>query len=381
MYIRKQKFHDLGKESTFLWGARQTGKSTLLKKLYPDAPYFDLLLANEYDRFLRNPSLLREILIAQDSGGPVIIDEIQRIPTLLNEIHWLIVNKNIQFILSGSSPRNILRSGGNLLGGRALRHELYPLVSAEIPDFNLVRALNWGLLPRHYLSANPEKLLSAYIGSYLRDEILTEAKIRNIISFSRFLEAAAFSNGEMVNYSNIAAECGVSSPTVKEYFQILEDTMTGRFLQSYQKKPKRRVILAPRFYYFDIGVANYLLKRGRIEQGSEAFGKAFEHFIYLEIYAHSHYSGINYPISYWRTTSQIEVDFILGENNVAVETKSTSQVNPRHLRGLKSFSEEYKVKKLIIVSTDPYPRQIENITVLPWQDFLNMLWGGEIIGS
>ena len=157
--------------------------------------------------------------------------------------------------------------------------------------------------------------------------------------------------------------------------------MTGRFLQSYQKKPKRRVILAPRFYYFDIGVANCLLKRGRIEQGSEAFGKAFEHFIYLEIYAHSHYSGINYPISYWRTTSQIEVDFILGENDVAVETKSTSQVNPRHLRGLKSFSEEYKVKKLIIVSTDPYPRQIENITVLPWQDFLNMLWGGEIIGS
>jgi len=381
MYVRKQSFHDLGKESTFLWGARQTGKSTLLKSLYPDAPYFDLLLANEFERFLRNPSLLREILLIRSSDGPVIIDEIQRIPSLLNEIHWLIVNRNIQFILSGSSPRNILRSGGNLLGGRALRHELYPLISVEIPDFNLVRALNWGLLPRHYLAGNPDKLLSAYIGSYLRDEIMTEAKIRNITSFSRFLEAAAFSNGEMVNYSNIATECGVSSPTVKEYFQILEDTMTGRFLQSYQKKPKRRVILAPRFYYFDIGVANYLLKRGRIEQGSEAFGKAFEHFIYQEIYAHSHYSGINYPISYWRTTSQIEVDFILGENEVTIETKSTSMVNPRHLKGLKSFAEEYKVKKSIIVSTDPYPRQIDNITVLPWQVFLNMLWGGEIIGS
>ena len=381
MYVRKQSFHDLGKESTFLWGARQTGKSTLLKSLYPDAPYFDLLLADEFDRFLRNPSLLREIVLIRSSDGPVIIDEIQRIPSLLNEIHWLIVNRNIQFILSGSSPRNILRSGGNLLGGRALRHELYPLISVEIPDFNLVRALNWGLLPRHYLAGNPDKLLSAYIGSYLRDEIMTEAKIRNITSFSRFLEAAAFSNGEMVNYSNIATECGVSSPTVKEYFQILEDTMTGRFLQSYQKKPKRRVILAPRFYYFDIGVANYLLKRGRIEQGSEAFGKAFEHFIYQEIYAHSHYSGINYPISYWRTTSQIEVDFILGENEVTIETKSTSMVNPRHLKGLKSFAEEYKVKKSIIVSTDPYPRQIDNITVLPWQVFLNMLWGGEIIGS
>lgn len=381
MYIRKQDFNGLGKESTFLWGARQTGKSTLLKNLFPDATYFDLLLAGEYDRFLRNPSLLREILVTTGFSNPVIIDEIQRIPSLLNEIHWLIVNKNTQFILSGSSPRNILRSGGNLLGGRALRHELYPLISAEIPDFDLVKALNGGLLPRHYQAANPHKLLSAYIGSYLRDEILTEAKIRNITSFSRFLEAAAFSNGEMVNYSNIAAECGVSSPTVKEYFQILEDTMTGRFLQSYQKKPKRRVILAPKFYYFDIGVANFLLKRGRIEQGSEAFGKAFEHFIYQELYAHSHYSDINYPISYWHTASQLEVDFILGDHEVAVETKSTSMVNPRHLKGLKSFAEEYKVKKSIIVSTDPYPRQIDNITVLPWQVFLNSLWAGEIIGT
>ncbi|MDO9341058.1 MAG: AAA family ATPase [Bacteroidales bacterium] len=381
MYIRKQDFNGLGKESTFLWGARQTGKSTLLKNLFPDATYFDLLLAGEYDRFLRNPSLLREILVTTGFSNPVIIDEIQRIPSLLNEIHWLIVNKNTQFILSGSSPRNILRSGGNLLGGRALRHELYPLISAEIPDFDLVKALNGGLLPRHYQAANPHKLLSAYIGSYLRDEILTEAKIRNITSFSRFLEAAAFSNGEMVNYSNIAAECGVSSPTVKEYFQILEDTMTGRFLQSYQKKPKRRVILAPKFYYFDIGVANFLLKRGRIEQGSEAFGKAFEHFIYQELYAHSHYSDINYPISYWHTASQLEVDFILGDHEVAVETKSTSMVNPRHLKGLKSFAEEYKVKKSIIVSTDPYPRQIDNITVLPWQVFLNSLWAGEFIGT
>lgn len=379
MYKRKQKFNGLGKESTFLWGARQSGKSTLLKNLYPDAMYFDLLLSAEYDRFLRNQSHLREILEAKGADGPVIIDEIQRIPSLLNEIHWLIVNRKIQFILSGSSPRNILRSGGNLLGGRALRHELYPLVSAEIPDFDLLKALNNGLLPRHYQSTNPIKLLSAYIGSYLRDEILAEAKIRNITSFSRFLEAAAFSNGEMVNYTNIAAECGVSSPTVKEYFQILEDTMTGRFLQSYQKKPKRRVILAPKFYFFDIGVANFLLKRGRIEQGNEAFGKAFEHLIYLEIYAHSHYSDLNYPVSYWRTTSQLEVDFILGDHEVAIETKSTNLVNERHLKGLKSFAEEYRIKKSIIVSTDPYPRRIGNIEILPWRVFLDHLWSGDIM--
>ena len=379
MYNRKQIFEGLGKESSFLWGARQTGKSTLLKKLYPDVFYFDLLLSSDYDRFLRNPSALREILEIKGHTKPVIIDEIQRIPSLLNEVQWLIVNRGFQFILSGSSPRNILRSGGNLLGGRGLRYELYPLVSVEIPDFDLLKALNSGLLPRHYLAKNADKLLSAYIGSYLHDEIITEAKIRNITSFSRFLEAAAFSNGEMVNFSNIASDCGISSPTVKEYFQILEDTMTGRFLQSFQKKPKRRVITAPKFYYFDVGVAGYLLKRGRIENGSEAFGKAFEHFIYNEIYAHSHYSDLNYPVYYWRTASQIEVDFILGDNEVAIEVKSSSMVSARHLKGLKSFAEEYKVKKLLVVSTDQYPRQIDDITVLPWQLFLLQLWTGLII--
>lgn len=379
MYSRKQIFEGLGEESSFFWGARQTGKSTLLKNLYPDVLYFDLLLSSVYDRFLRNPSVLREILENNVISRPVIIDEIQRIPSLLNEVHWLIVNRGIQFILSGSSPRNILRSGGNLLGGRALRYELFPLVSAEIPGFDLLKALNNGLLPRHYMANNAEKLLSAYIGSYLRDEIITEAKIRNITSFSKFLEAAAFSNGEMVNFSNIASDCGISPPTVKEYFQILEDTMTGRFLHSFQKKPKRRVITAPKFYYFDVGVAGYLLKRGRIQYGSEAFGKAFEHFIYNEIYAHSHYSDLNYPVYYWRTASQIEVDFILGDNEVAIEVKSSNMVNSRHLKGLKSFAEEYKVKKMLVVSTDPFPRQIDDITVLPWQVFLQQLWEGQII--
>jgi len=380
MYNRQQSFRNLGKESCFLWGARQTGKSTLLKHLYPESLYFDLLLSDEYERLLRRPSLLREIIEGSDISSPVVIDEIQRIPTLLNEVHWLIENRGIQFILSGSSPRKILRSGGNLLGGRALRYELHPLVSAEIPDFDLIKALNNGLLPRHYLSNNSVKLLSAYIGSYLRDEIMTEARIRNITSFSRFLEAAAFSNGEMVNYTNIAAECGVSSPTVKEYFQILEDTLTGSFLPSFQKNPKRRVINAPRFYFFDVGIAGYLIKRGRINYGSEAFGKAFEHLIFQEIISHSHYSDLDYPVCYWRTTSQLEVDFILGDHETAIEVKSTNMVNPRHLKGLKSFSEEYKVKRSIVVSTDPYARQIGDVMILPWKIFLQQLWSGELIG-
>lgn len=370
----------MGRESVFLWGARQTGKSTLLKMLYPGVPYFDLLLAHEYGRFLRNPSLLREILESGTDASPVIIDEIQRLPHLLNEVQWLMVNRKRQFILSGSSPRKIVRSGGNLLGGRALRYELYPLVSPEIPDFDLLRALNNGLLPRHYQSDRADRMISSYIGSYLRDEIMAEARIRNIASFSRFLEMAAFSNGEIVNYSNIAADCGVSAPTVREYFHILEDTLIGRFLPSYRKKPKRRVILAPKFYYFDVGIANHLLKRGRIQGGSESFGHAFEHFICHEIHAHSHYSDLHYPVTYWRTASQIEVDFILGDHEVAVEVKATNQAHHGHLRGLRAFAEEYRVKKLILVSNDPDPRKAGNIMIMPWKFFLEQLWAGEVVG-
>lgn len=379
MYIRKQKFEGSDRESIFLWGARQTGKSTLLKERYPKTLLFDLLLSDLFERLQRNPSLLREIVMAEPATDPVIIDEIQRIPALLNEVQWLMVNHGTRFILSGSSPRKILHTGANLLGGRALRYELYPLIYQEIPDFNLVRALNHGLLPRHYLSDRPEKLISAYIGNYLHDEIMAEAKIRKMASFSSFLEAAAFSNGETVNFTNIASDCGVSSPTVRDYFQILDETMIGRFLPSFQKKPKRRVTQAPRFYYFDIGIANYLLKRKSIVRGSEAFGRTFEHFIYNEIWAHSNYTGLNYPISYWRTSSGMEVDFILGDHQVAIEVKGTDQANPRHFKGLTRFAEEYKVDRLILVSNDPSPRKIGSIWVLPWQHFLDKLWAGEIV--
>lgn len=379
MYLRSQAFKNAGYESLFLWGARQTGKSTLLKHKYAGNLYFDLLLSDVFETYRRNPSLLREVVMAYNGPQPVIIDEVQRIPELLNEVHWLIVNQGTRFILSGSSPRKILRSGTNLLGGRALRYELYPLIRREIPDFDLLRALNQGLLPRHYQAGNPQKMLSAYIGSYLQDEIVAEANIRNIQSFTRFLEVAAFSNGEMVNYNNIAADCGVSAPTIREYFQILEDTLIGRFLPSFQKKPKRRIIKSPRFYYFDVGIANYLLKRTHIEPGSETFGKAFEHYMYHELYVHSHYSQKEYPISYWRTTSGLETDFILGDHEVAVEVKATTQAQERHLKGLKRFSEEYTVKKRILVSNDPMPRKVGDIDILPWEMFLEKLWDNDII--
>jgi len=379
MYNRKQVFLGSEQESIFFWGARQTGKSTLLKTLFPNALWFDLLLSDEYERLSKKPELLREIILANRNVSLVIIDEIQRLPDLLNEVHWLISNHKVRFILSGSSPRKILRGGFNLLGGRALRYELYPLISVEIPDFDLIRALNHGLLPRHYDSANPRKLLSSYIGSYLQDEIVAEARIRNVHTFSLFLEVAALTNGEMINYTNIASDCGISAKTIKEYFQILEDTLIGRHLPSFQKRPKRRVITAPKFYMFDIGITNYLLNRTKIEKGTELFGKAFEHFIYQEIYAHSRYSDVNYPMYYWRTASQIEIDFVLGDHEVAIEVKATDQATVRHLKGLKAFAEEYDVKKLILVSNDPLPRLVDDIEILPWKVFLERLWKDEII--
>ena len=379
MYNRKQLFLGSGRESLFFWGARQTGKSTLLKTLFPDALLFDLLISREYKRLSTRPDILRETVLANPDTQPVIIDEIQRIPDLLNEVHWLISNHNVRFILSGSSPRKIIRSGANLLGGRALRYELYPLVSAEIPGFDLKRAINNGLLPRHYDAENPQRMISAYIGNYLRDEIVAEARLRDVGTFARFLEAAALTNGEMVNYTNIASDCGVSATTVKEYFQIMEDTLIGRYLPSFQKRPKRRVITAPKFYLFDVGIANNLLGRGRIEQGTELFGKAFEHFIYQEIYAHSRYSENEYPVYYWRTASQLEIDFVLGDHEVAIEVKATEQASDRHLRGLKAFTEEFTVKKAILITNDPMPRLVNNILVLPWKVFLDRLWAGEII--
>jgi len=379
MYNRKQLFLGSGQESLFLWGARQTGKSTLLKTLFPDVLWFDLLLSSEYKRLSVKPDILRETVLANRDIQLVVIDEIQRIPELLNEVHWLISNYGVRFILSASSPRKILRYGANLLGGRALRYELYPLVSAEIPDFDLMRAINNGLLPRHYDAANPQRMISAYIGNYLRDEIVAEARLRNAGTFARFLEIAALTNGEMINYTNIASDCGTSAVTIKEYFQIMEDTLIGRYLPAFQKRPKRRVITAPKFYLFDVGIANHLLGRGRIEQGTELFGKAFEHFIYQEIYAYSRYSENEFPIYFWRTASQLEIDFVLGDHEAAIEVKAAEQASDRHLRGLKAFMEEYTVKKAILISNDPLPRLAGNILILPWKVFLDRLWAGEII--
>ena len=291
----------------------------------------------------------------------------------------MIENENISFILSGSSPRKILRKNVNLLGGRAIRFELFPLSYSEVPDFDIIRAFNNGLLPRMYDSKNASVLLEAYVGSYLEDEIIAETKIRNAEIFSRFLSKAAFANGEFVNYTNIAQDCGVASSTIKEYYQILDETLLGSYVQSFQKKPKRRVVLSPKFYFFDIGIANYLLKRKNIEWETVEVGHVFEHFIYMELRAYSQYSGKKFPIQFWHTSSQLEVDFILGDHECAIEVKASDNVHSKHLKGLNSFSEEYTAKHKIVVSNDPFVRKANDIMIYPWKIFLEKLWSGEII--
>jgi predicted AAA+ superfamily ATPase len=281
--------------------------------------------------------------------------------------------------LCGSSARKLKRSGANLLGGRAIRYILHPLVSAEIPDFDLIKAINNGLLPRHYLIDNPIKRLQSYVGDYLQQEIRAEALIRNINSFTRFLEVAALTSSEMLNYQNIAAECGVSSPTVKEYFSILEDTMVGYIIPAYSKTKKRRLITAPKFYFFDVGITNYLLNRKSLQQGSIEFGKAFEHLIVQELVAFLSYTGNENKLSYWRTASQFEVDCILGDAETAIEIKSTSEVHPHHCKGLKAFKEEYPKARALVVSFDKMPRNLGDIEVLPAGLFLEKLWKGEIV--
>lgn len=378
MFSRKINLQDAENESIFLWGARQTGKSTLLQLLFPNTRYIDLLKSDEFERYNRRASLLREELSLLQENELIIIDEIQKIPELLDEVQWLMTNKNHRFILSGSSARKLRRSGVNLLGGRAIRKHLYPFVSAEIPDFDLIKACNNGMMPRHYLVDDAGKRNHAYVGDYLQQEIKAEALTRNLKTFSRFMEIAALSNGEVVNYNNIASECGVSAPTVKEYFSILEETLIGYTIPAFTKNVKRRVIQSPKFYYFDVGIVNFLLRRRSLLPGSAEFGHAFEHLIMQELIAYIGYSESQHSLSYWRTTSGYEVDAIIGNANVAIEIKSTEEVHSHHTRGLKAFSEEFPNSRLIIVSMDKYPRRMNEIDVIPAQHFLKMLWNGEL---
>lgn len=367
-------------KSLFLFGPRSTGKSTLLQDQFKQANYYDLLDQDVYQRLIRNSKIIAEE--NTDNKNIIIIDEIQKMPQLLDEVHRLIQRAEKKFILTGSSARKLKRGAANLLAGRSWQVNMHPLNSQEIEDFELVKYLNFGGLPSVYTSLKPELELKSYVQLYLQQEIMAEALTRNLASFSQFLDLACLSVTEEINYESFARDSGISVSTIKNYFQILEDTLVGKLLPAYTKTKKRKAISRAKFYFFDVGVANYIAHRKNIEPKTELFGKSFEQFIFQEILCAKDYLNKDSEIKYWRSTSQFEVDFIIDnfkfEKNVAIEVKATEQVHAGHLNGLLALKEEKLIKNLIIVSLDKKTRVLENgIVVLPWKIFLAHLWSGK----
>jgi predicted AAA+ superfamily ATPase len=373
-------------QSAFLWGPRKVGKSTFLKQQFPQSPRFDFLKSDLYLDMLKSPSLLRSRVIAGlDAGAiklqsPIILDEVQKAPAVLDEVHWLIEERGCSFILCGSSARKLKHGHANMLGGRAWRFEMHPLIFHEIPGFNFLRALNNGLVPSHYLQGNARKSLRAYVQDYLKEEIISEGLTRTIPAFTRFTDILGFCNGEMINFTNIARDTGVDAKTVREYFHILSDTMIGRLIEPFSRKGDRNIInKTPKFYLFDVGLAQYLSKSHIEEERGPMFGRAFEHFIFMELCAHCAYSETDYPISYWRTSNGFEVDFILGSGQIAVEVKSNPGSAAADFKGLLRFKDDYLPSRVIVVSNEKARRKIGPIEIIPWRDFLDELWAGKVI--
>lgn len=381
MFNRSLQLPRPGLESFFLWGPRQTGKSTLLHECYPHGHWIDLLKSEEYRRFLQQPELLREQTSALDlAGKQIVIDEIQKVPALLDEVHWLMENRGLHFALCGSSARKVKRGAANLLGGRAIRFELFGITASEMgKEFNLDHVLNHGYLPRIQTSKRPRQLLDAYVSDYLREEVAAEGLVRNLPVFSEFLNVAALSDTEIVNFSSIARECGISSPTVKNHFAILEDTLLGRWLPAYRRRPKRRVIAAPKFYFSDVGVVNRLARRGTLQAGSELYGKAFENWIFHELSAYSSYADTDTSLAYWRLASGIEVDFIINDMQVAIEAKASRRITSNHLKGLRQLQQDHEVGRRILVSLETRSRKTDDgIDILPARIFARLLAQGEL---
>ena len=379
MYHRIFDIENRLDEAMFLFGGRQTGKSTLLKGRFPKAVYIDLLKSDVRNRFKQHPEEFRESLLRYPPETLVIVDEIQKVPDLLDEVHWLMVEKGLWFILSGSSARKIKKSGANNLGGRAIPETLFPLVSAEIPDFDLERAVQNGMIPRHYMVANARNRMRAYIDLYLKEEIIEEALVQNVDEFVRFMEVAAIMDGEILNYENVASDCEVSANTVKAYYKILVDTLLGFEVPAYRKVIKRKLYKSPRFYYFDVGIANHLTKRYHLAPKTPEYGHAFEHLIMQEIVAYLGYTNSDEELTYWHTYENLEVDAVIGDARVAIEIKSKEHIDHDDKKGVTEFAKEHPDTKQIIVSKDRISRRSGDVDLYYVTDFFKALWAGEII--
>jgi predicted AAA+ superfamily ATPase len=376
LYRRQLSLPPAASETFFLWGARQSGKSCLLRQTYPAAVWIDLLKADVFRRYSTRPETLREEL-DQSKAPFVVLDEVQKVPPLLDEIHWLQENRGIHFALCGSSARKLKRGHGNLLGGRAVRFELFGLCAKELGEgFDLQRILSHGTLPRIYDSSQPQRLLNAYVGEYLKEEVMAEGLVRNLPPFSEFLNAAALGDTEQVNFTNIARELGVSRETVRGYYEMLSDTLLATLLPVYRKKPKRRLSIADKFYFHDVGIVNFLARRGKPEPGSEAYGKAFENWIFHELHCYNEYQERFARFSFWRLSTGVEVDFIVNDLECAIECKSSERVHDHHLKGLRELKKDHpNCGRRILVSREPVSRKTnDGIEILSVNDFLLELW-------
>ena len=366
----------LKKKSFFLFGPRATGKTTLIEYQLKSRTIYDLLDADIYRKLLRRPKLIEEE--ALDPNKVIVIDEIQKLPSILDEVQRLIHKKNLVFLLTGSSAKKLKRGAANLLAGRAWEANLFPLTFSEIPDFDLLTYLNTGGLPYIYGNPDAEEELASYVGTYLKEEIQAEALTRNIKAFAEFLDVISLANGKEINYESLASDCQVSPSTLKNYIQILEDTLIGFRLPGFRKTKIRKSISRSKHYFFDIGVTNSLCQRSAIKEKSELFGEAFEHFIILEVRAYNHYLRRKQKLTYWRSTSQMEVDLIVGQQ-LAIEVKGSSLVSENHLKGLRALKEEGLLQRYLVVSLDLNERITrDGIEIVPWQMFLGKLWSGQL---
>lgn len=388
MYIKRMAniASKLERKSQFLFGPRSTGKTSYITNELSEKIVlrWDLLNTRLRRKAEADPGLLYEEVSATGlNGGLVVIDEIQKMPELLDEVHRLIEEKGFRFLLTGSSARKLVRSGVNLLGGRAGKCYLFPFVYPEVKDcnFTLEHIFSSGLLPEAFLSSSPDSILEDYIDTYLYDEIQSEGAVRNLPAFSRFLEVAAISNGSILNYSNIASDVGLSKNSIREWYQILTDTLLGFELEPFTLTKKRKAIETAKYYLFDVGILRALLGCSIPVETQSEYGMFFETFMLNEIKAYLSYSGKERKnvLSYWRSTSGFEVDVLIG-SKIAIELKTSKRLIPRDYKGLKAFSEESIVEKYIVVCREERKRLVDDkYLVYPWKEFLDDLWGDKII--
>lgn len=377
MYVRIPDFALENENSFFLFGPRGTGKTTWIKSHVHDLVYIDLLDAECFADLLANPGRLLN-MIPSNFRGWVVIDEVQRVPECLNTVHQLIESQRIKFILTGLSARKLRKSGTNLLAGRAHTYHMYPLTSLELGDnFVLEQSLQFGHLPAVFSQKSPNQFLHAYIHTYLKEEILQEGLARNLGAFSRFLEAASFSQGVQLNMSKIAQDVGITRRTVADYFSILEDLLIAYRVPVFDKRAKRRLVSHDKFYFFDVGVFRAIRPSGPLDSPEEIDGAALETLFLQELIALNHYRQLNFDLYYWRTHHGTEVDFVAyGKGGLfAFEIKRSSRFDERELKGLKQFSEDYPMARCFYLYGGTRTEYYGNITVLPFETAIKALGG------